>query len=96
MPFILSLAAQRLKRLPAMQETQVQSLGGEEPLEKEWQPTPVFLPGESHEWRSLVGYSPQGQKELDTTEQFHFHFHNKYIFTFSSTGSPIPLLTYHS
>ena len=34
-----------------------------------WQPTPVFLPGESHGWRSLVGYSPWGQKELDTTEE---------------------------
>ena len=33
------------------------------------QPTPVFLPGESHRQRSLVGYSPWGRKELDTTEQ---------------------------
>ena len=32
------------------------------------QPTPVFLPAESHGQRSLVGYSPQGYKELDTTE----------------------------
>ena len=37
------------------------------------QPTPVFLPGESHGLRSLVGYSPQGRKESDTTEQLHFH-----------------------
>ena len=35
---------------------------------------PVFLPGESHGWRSQVGYSPRGRKELDTTEQLHFHF----------------------
>ena len=35
---------------------------------REWQPTPVFLPGKSHEERSLVGYSPQGRKELDTTQ----------------------------
>ena len=35
---------------------------------KSWQPTPVFLPGESHGQRSLVGYSPQGCKELDTIE----------------------------
>ena len=35
---------------------------------RKWQPTPVFLPGESHGQRSLVGYSPQGHKELDTTE----------------------------
>ena len=33
-----------------------------------WQPTPVFLPGESHGHRSLAGYSPQGRKESDTTE----------------------------
>ena len=33
-----------------------------------WHPTPVFLPGESHGWRSLVGCSPQHCKELDTTE----------------------------
>ena len=39
-----------------------------------WQPTPVVLPGQSHGWRSLVGYSPRGRKELDTTEQPHFHF----------------------
>ena len=34
---------------------------------RKWQPTPVFLPGESHEQRSLVGYSPRGHKELDTS-----------------------------
>ena len=38
------------------------------------QPTPVFLPGESHGWRSLVGYSPT-VAEWDTTERLHFHFH---------------------
>ena len=36
-----------------------------------WQPTPVLLPGESHGGRSLVGYSPWGRKESDTTEQLH-------------------------
>ena len=41
-----------------MQETQVQSLGWEDPLEKGMQPTPIFLPEEVHEQRSLVGYSP--------------------------------------
>ena len=35
---------------------------------REWQPTPVFLPGESHGQRSLAGYSPGGCKELDVTE----------------------------
>ena len=43
--------------------------GEEEPLEKEWLPTPVFLPGEFHGQRSLVGYSPWGYKESDTTER---------------------------
>ena len=57
--------AQMVKNLPAMQETQVQSLGWEDPLEKGWQPTPVFLPGESHGQRSLIGYSPWGREESD-------------------------------
>ena len=43
------------------------------PWRRKWQPTPVFLPGKSHEWRSLVVYSPRGHKELDTTERLHFH-----------------------
>ena len=43
------------------------------PWRRKWQPTPVFLPGESHGQRSLVGYSPQGHKESDTTEQLHTH-----------------------
>ena len=38
------------------------------PWRKVWQPTPVFLPGESHRQRNLVGYSPWGHKELDMTE----------------------------
>ena len=42
---------------------------------RKWQPTPVLLPGESHGERSLVGYSPWGSKESDTTEGLHFHFH---------------------
>ena len=36
------------------------------------QPTPVLLPGEFHGWKSLVGYSPWGRKESDTTEWLHF------------------------
>ena len=39
---------------------------------RKWQPTPVFLPGNSHGQRSLAGYSPWGRKESDTTERFHF------------------------
>ena len=41
---------------------------------RQWHPTPVFLPGKSHGWRSLVGYSPWGREELDTTERLPFHF----------------------
>ena len=41
---------------------------------RQWQPTPVLLPGKSHGLRSLVGCSPWGRKESDTTEQLHFHF----------------------
>ena len=50
--------------LPAMQETQVQPLHGEDPLEKGWQPTPVFLPGEFHGQRHLAGYSLWGLQRV--------------------------------
>ena len=42
------------------------------PWRREWQPTPIFLPGESHGQQSLVGYSPLGSKESDTAEQLTF------------------------
>ena len=51
-----------------MRETWVQFLGWEDPLEKGMQPTPVFLPGEFHEQRSLARPSPWGLKESDMTE----------------------------
>ena len=41
------------------------------PWRRKWQPIPLFLPGKSHGWRRLVGYSPWGHKESDMTEQFH-------------------------
>ena len=41
---------------------------------RRWHPTPVLLPGKSHGRRSLVGCSPWGLEELDTTERLHFHF----------------------
>ena len=41
---------------------------------RQWHPTPVLLPGKSHGWKSLVGCSPWGHEESDTTEQLHFHF----------------------
>ena len=45
---------------------------GKIPWRRKWQPTPVFLPGESHGQRSLEGYSPRRCKELDKTERLHF------------------------
>src|SRR5574340_1189981 len=60
-----------------MQETKIHgfdSCVGKIPWRRAWQPTPVFLPGESHRERSLVGCSPWGREELDTTERLHFHF----------------------
>ena len=56
-----SLVAQMVENLPAVQETQVRSLGGEDPWRRKGQPTPVFLPGEARGirgQRSLAGYSP--------------------------------------
>ena len=41
---------------------------------RQWQPTPVLLPGKSHGRRSLVGCSPWGHEESDTTKWLHFHF----------------------
>ena len=50
------------------QETWVESLGWEETLEEDMQPSPGFLPGESNGHRSLAGYSPGSRKESDMTE----------------------------
>ena len=41
---------------------------------RQWHPTLVLLPGQSHEWRSMVGCSPWRHEELDTAERLHFHF----------------------
>ena len=60
--------AQKVKNLPAMQETRVQSLIREDPLDREWLPTPEYLPREFHGQRSLVGYSPWACKESYTTD----------------------------
>ena len=60
-----------VKNLPAMRETQVRSLGQEDLLEKEMATHSSILAWRIHEERSLVGYSPQGLKESDTTVDFH-------------------------
>ena len=64
--------AQTVKHLPTMQETQVQSLGREDLLEKEMATHSSTCAGKSHTQRSLVGYSPWSRKESDTTERLHF------------------------
>ena len=51
-----------------MQGTSVRSLGWEDSLEKDMQPTPVFLSGESRGQRSLMGYSQESSTESDTTK----------------------------
>ena len=71
-----SLVAQMVKRLLAMQETRVRFLIRKILWRRKWQSTPALLPGKSHGWRSLIGYSPWGCKESDTTELLHFHFHH--------------------
>ena len=68
-----SLLAQAVKNPPATQETWVWSLSREDPQRRKWQPTAVFLPGESHGQRNVVGCSPWGCKESDITEQLSKH-----------------------
>ena len=63
-----SLVAQMVKNLPVLQETQVRSLGQEDPLEKGMAMHSLFFPGEFHEQKSLVGYCPHCSKEQDTAE----------------------------
>ena len=68
----VSLVIQTVKILSAMRETLVPSLGQEDLLEKEWQPTPVFWPGESMD--CIV----HGVPELDTTERLSLSLVEKY------------------
>ena len=63
----MSTSSSVVKHPAAMHETQevwVQSLGWEDPLEEQMQPTPLFLPGESHGQRNLGGYSPWGLQRV--------------------------------
>ena len=74
---------------------------------RQWHTTPVLLPGKSHGRRSLVGCSPWGREESDTTERLYFHFHalEKEMATHSSvlawripgTGEPggLPSMGFH-
>ena len=63
-----SLVIQMVKNLPAIQETQVHSLGQEDPLEEKWLPTVVLLPEEFYGQKSPVCYSPWGRKKSDMTK----------------------------
>ena len=61
---------------------------------RKWQPTPAPLPGKSHGRRRVVGYSPWGRKESDTTERLHFHF-SKLLIQFPVDGwSCVPSLLF--
>ena len=69
----LPLWLPQIKILHAMWETWVPSLGPENPLEKEMATHSSIPAWKIHGWRNLVGYSPWGCKESDTTERLHFH-----------------------
>ena len=68
-----------VKNPPALQETQVRYLDWENPLEKKWLPTPVFLPGEFQGQKHLAGYSPWGPTELDMTERLTLYSFNNQL-----------------
>ena len=71
--------AQQVKNLPAAQETQelpVLRCLGKIPWRRAWQPTPVFLPGESHGQRNLTDYSPWGHQESDMAEAIKHNTQN--------------------
>ena len=70
---------EEVKNLPAMQDTcrrhGIDPWVRKIPWSRKWQPTPVFLLGKPHGQRSLAGYSPQGHKESDMTEQLSMNGH---------------------
>ena len=67
-PVRVSVVAQLVKYPPACKRHRFDPWVRKILWKSKWQPTPVFLPGKSHGQRSLVGYSPWGHKESDTTE----------------------------
>ena len=68
MTTILPVIVTGLPRWLSGKEAACHLWDGTIPWGRKWQPTPVFLPGESHGQRSLDGYSPWGHKESDTSE----------------------------
>ena len=74
LPSGASLVAQMVKNPPACRRTGFNPWAGKIPWRREWQPTPLFLPEEFHEQRSLADPSSWGCKESDTTEQLTLTF----------------------
>ena len=72
--YALLLMAQRVKHLPAVQETPVQSLGQEDPLEKEMATHSSTLAWKIPWMEKPIGYSLWGRKELELLSDFTFHF----------------------
>ena len=82
--------AQMVKNLPATRETWFDPWLGKISWRRACQPISVFLPGEFHVQRSLVGYSPWACKELDMTEWLSTHAHSRVLVIWSSlTSCPI-------
>ena len=79
-----------VERLPAMWETGFDPWVRKIPWRRKQQPTPVLLPGKFHGWRSLMGYSAWGRKELDTTEQLHFTSLQGFLFIGLSSHMHFP------
>ena len=88
-----SQVVQRLKHLPSMQESWVRSLDWEDSLEKEIATHSSILAWKSHEQRSLVGYTPRGSKESDTTERLHFLAHTHVHWVSAAIQPSHPLST---
>ena len=84
-----SLVAQRLKRLPGMWETQVRSLGGEDPLEKEMATHSSTLAWRIPWRKEPGGLQSMGSLESDTTEKLHFHFHFSLSCIGEGNGNPL-------
>ena len=68
---VASLVGKSVKNCLPCRRPGFDSWVGKIPWRRNWQPPPVFLPGESHGQKTLAGYSPRGHKELDTTEQLN-------------------------
>ena len=91
-----SLVAQTVKLSACNAGGVFNSWVGKFPGRKKWQSTPALLPGKSHGQRSLIGYSPWGRKESDTTEWLHFHFHFQWMNKFWRSDVNIVTLVYNT